>query len=213
MKYVFLFWIFLCINKESFSQYIYLQQNSYFSIYDTFRKVGVFSIYTLKKENLFNKWNRSKFLCNPQINCKLQKEINKIKNYDNGHLSPNDDFRYDSLAQIESMYYTNCAPQNIILNRGQWKSLEKYGNILTTLYDSINVITGISQDGIFQNEIFIPNYFWKIYVLPNKTKLCYMMKNIKYKKEYWNKSNIKIEKIIKHININDSIIYRYFKNI
>jgi DNA/RNA endonuclease G (NUC1) len=43
--------------------------------------------------------------------------IYNASGYDKGHLSPDDDFRFNIAGESESMVYTNCAPQVPSFNR------------------------------------------------------------------------------------------------
>ena len=42
-----------------------------------------------------------------------------------GHMAPAGDFKWCERAMQESFYFTNCCPQDISLNNGQWKTLEE----------------------------------------------------------------------------------------
>ena len=107
----------------------------------------------------------------------------KSLTYDKGHLAPNDDFRFDSISQIESMYYTNSTPQNRYLNRGTWKSLENHVRELAKLY-KVEVWTGCVYGKKYSGSLLVPKYYWKI-VRYNGVYEAYKLPNIKPKyKDY-----------------------------
>lgn len=49
----------------------------------------------------------------------------KGSGYSRGHLVPAGDMKWDSLAMVESFYFTNCIPQETKFNNGKWNQLEE----------------------------------------------------------------------------------------
>lgn len=96
---------------------------------------------------------------------------------DKGHLSPYSAFYFDLTAAKESMYYTNTAPQAYFLNEHPWERLEQY--ILKDLAhktDNIFVWTGCLYGQEKMNDVYIPDYYWKV-VKYNGRVECWLAKN------------------------------------
>jgi endonuclease G len=69
----------------------------------------------------------------------------------------------DSMAMVESSYYSNVAPQSPALNRGSWKKLEEYTRKLVKEFDSVLVWCGsITLQNRHIGRVAIPDYCWKI---------------------------------------------------
>jgi len=85
------------------------------------------------------------------------------KPYDRGHLTPDDDMRFSTDAEKETMIFTNCAPQWNTFNEILWRSIENYVRDLGDDYDTLVVITGIIVDtkNYIGNGIKIPSYYYK----------------------------------------------------
>ena len=156
-------------------------------------ELPVKSVYYFKNYYAINNFKRTSFIKDPNKKNQLtSSDYSKISySYDKGHLVPNDDMGFDSLSQIQSMYYTNCAPQISTLNRGVWKQLEnviKLKGKYLPVNDSIYVETGIlfKENITIINNIYIPDYFYKIIKYKN-SKDCYILNNIQNnpKKKYY----------------------------
>ena len=66
-------------------------------------------------------WTRKGLRFMPDPDClgeQADREDYRNSGYSHGHLAPAGDMKWDSLAMIESFYYTNCIPQDAILNTG-----------------------------------------------------------------------------------------------
>jgi endonuclease G len=66
----------------------------------------------------------------------------KNSGYDRGHQMDASDCACDSIAMVESFYYSNVAPQLAALNRSGWRKLEEYARKLAKEYDSVLVWCG-----------------------------------------------------------------------
>lgn len=163
------------------AQVITVNHKYYDMVYETTSKTAVYTHYFLTAEMLTEKFLKTDFKPDPVVSVRFQGCAKDYKNsyYDKGHLCPNLDFRFDETAQKESMYYTNCAPQNPKLNRGLWKTLENYVRTLAKK-GKVEVWTGT----LYQNSkemvgnLRLPSHFWKIikcegiykgYKIPNVT--------------------------------------------
>lgn len=91
--------------------------------------------------------------------------------YDLGHLCPYADWRGNPTAAVETFLMSNISPQAAPLNRGLWRSLEKYLRCLTEQYSELHVITiplYLPEDGyviypvIGENQVAVPTHFCKV---------------------------------------------------
>lgn len=172
------------INSTDLQKIIYKNFTIYFN---NKIELPVKSVYYFKNYYVSNNFKRTSFSKDPlRKNQHTSSDYSQISYlYDKGHLVPNDDMGFDSLSQIQSMYYTNCAPQINVLNRGVWKQLENViklkGKYLPD-NDSMYVETGIlfkNKDSItIINNMYIPDYFYKIIKYKN-IKDCYILNNVK----------------------------------
>ena len=98
-----------------------------------------------------------------------------------GHMAPAADFKWSSTAMIESFYFTNCCPQNLELNSGQWSTLEKKVRDWANRYGSLTVYTGtIVLDNeygtIGYNKVVVPDAFFKA-ILAGEQSIAFVMYN------------------------------------
>ena len=86
--------------------------------------------------------------------------------YDRGHLAPAADMRWSPTAMSESFFMSNMSPQNPSFNRGIWKKLENKIRDWVINDLTIYVVTGgvliDSLDVIGENQVSIPNYYYKV---------------------------------------------------
>jgi len=161
--------LFLLFSFSCFGQIVLIKHKAYEIHFDTKLKEPIYTYYILTKSMLNGNNERTAFHFDNSISNNEQNS-NSLIGYDKGHLSPNDDFRADSTTELESMVYTNEAPQISSFNRGIWHSLENYVRKLA-LKNNIEVWTGC----IYKNSN-IPLYYWKLlkingvyegYLMPN----------------------------------------------
>lgn len=90
---------------------------------------------------------------------------------DKGHINPFSAFTFAEDAALESMYYSNTAPQASYFNEHQWQAVEQYimklsrGSETQAAIDSINVWTGVLINPTYpkkMNDMFEPDYYWKL---------------------------------------------------
>lgn len=86
--------------------------------------------------------------------------------YDRGHLAPVGDMNFDSVAMEESFYLSNISPQKRAFNGGIWRRLEDQVRNWATEKGGLYVVTGPvlgqSQPTIGENQVTVPNYFYKV---------------------------------------------------
>lgn len=160
MKYLLLI-ITLLVPFVCISQTIKIEHKSYYIKFDTIIHEPILTYYVIDSSELINRFSRSSFKVDKSVSIQGKDSDYKSFIYDKGHLAPNDDFRFDSISQIESMYYTNCAPQNRYLNRGVWKSLENHVRDLAKYY-TVEVWTGCIYGNRYSGSLRIPSYYWKV---------------------------------------------------
>jgi DNA/RNA endonuclease G (NUC1) len=90
---------------------------------------------------------------------------------DRGHINPFTAFDFAEDAALESMYYSNTAPQASYFNQHQWQAVEQYvlklsrGSKTQPAIDSIHVWTGVLIDTLNpkkMNDVFEPDSYWKV---------------------------------------------------
>jgi DNA/RNA endonuclease G (NUC1) len=99
---------------------------------------------------------------------------------DRGHINPFSAFNFSDDAALESMYYSNTAPQASYFNERQWQAVERYimnlsrGNATLPAIDSIKVWTGVLISPTHpkkMNDVFEPDYYWKVIMYKKKGDL------------------------------------------
>jgi len=163
---VYLFVVCLMLSfDDGGSPSVVLRKHFYVSDFDTTRFVPLYTEYWLTKAHEVGTYDRTPFKMDTSLPKRLQSngsEYNDI--YDRGHLAPDDDFRFDSIAQAESMLYTNAAPQVKSFNRGLWRMVENYTRKVALQYDSVFVTTGCIYSDKKLGKLSIPDYYYKILV-------------------------------------------------
>lgn len=172
--------VILCSFKSS---NVIVLKHSYYTIYfDKELKQPLYTVYTLTdKESSNNSYHRTSFKPDPLVKTAMQGSSTDYSRsgFDKGHFSPSDDFRFNEKAQKESMYYTNCAPQNPTLNRGLWKSIETRCRKLSIKYKKVKITTGCtySDSKQFIKKLKVPTHFWKLLEY-NGIREAYLVKNV-----------------------------------
>jgi len=105
--------------------------------------------------------------------------------YSRGHLAPAGDMKWDSLAMLQSFYFTNCIPQDIPLNNGKWNQLEEKTRRWAKKYGKVYVVCG----PIYQNEdtlrigsngVAVPDACFKALLIPKESgysAIAFLMRN------------------------------------
>ena len=94
----------------------------------------------------------------------------KGKNYDKGHMCPNNDRDHSVETAEETFKACNICPQIARLNRGIWQEYEKYGHKLAKKYGYIDIACGPIYTTQFseyipnkRSKVRIPDAFYKIF--------------------------------------------------
>lgn len=90
----------------------------------------------------------------------------KKSGWSRGHLAPAGDFKWSDEAMWDTFFYTNCCPQDIQLNQGQWETLEEkvrgWAKIFGRVYIVTGPIIGNNINGtIGNNNVIVPDAFFK----------------------------------------------------
>ncbi|MBR5910544.1 MAG: DNA/RNA non-specific endonuclease [Bacteroidales bacterium] len=144
--------------------------------------------YELTAEETDGPWTRKglRFMPDPDCNSK-QADNNDYRNsgYSRGHLAPAGDMKWDSVAMLESFYFTNCIPQDEALNNGRWNQLEMKTRALARKYGKVYVVCGpvfIHEDTlrIGHNGVSVPDACFKALLIPKDndfTSIAFIMRN------------------------------------
>lgn len=130
------------------------------------------------------------FQADPDLNegeCAEPSDYKK-SGYDQGHMAPAGDMRWDTQAMSESFFLSNMAPQvGVGMNRGIWKNLEEKVRGWTQRRSELYVYTGpIYENGLVKtigaNKVGVPTHFYKIVYDPaNVEAIAFIMPNRKLK--------------------------------
>ena len=79
--------------------------------------------------------------------------------------------KWDSVAILESFYFTNCIPQDEALNNGRWNQLEMKTRAWARKYGKVYVVCGpvfINEDTlrIGHNGVAVPDMCFKALLIP-----------------------------------------------
>ncbi|MDW6094068.1 DNA/RNA non-specific endonuclease [Vibrio rhizosphaerae] len=91
--------------------------------------------------------------------------------WDKGHLAPRANVDTSCNAELQSVYYTNAAPQHERMNRVGWRTLEgRINKLVRNLNVPVYVITGVTHNTheiVEGGTIEIPDRFWKAIYIPS----------------------------------------------
>ena len=93
--------------------------------------------------------------------------------------------KWDSIAMVESFYFTNCIPQDEALNNGKWNQLENKTRQWARKYGRVFVVTGpvfyqTDTIRIGSHGVAVPHACFKALLAPKDkgyTALAFIMKN------------------------------------
>lgn len=208
-KIILAFLIILSFTAVKAQNIVNIKHTYYTISYDTTLKAPLMVYYLQTKKHALSTIDIDRklvasFLKDTSVNSEHQADYSDYKHYnsshsdklDRGHLAPYSAFDFDTLAAIESMYYTNTAPQHYYLNRYPWMRLEQYIlRKLATKYDTIYTWTGCIYGNKYMNDIAIPEYFWKIVYYDGKYK-AWIAKNDNSKNKDYRKYEIPIKDLL-----------------
>ena len=132
--------------------------------------------YELTAEETDGPWSRKGLRFVPDPDChERQADNNDYRNsgYARGHLAPAGDMKWDSLAMVESFYFTNCMPQEIKFNNGKWNQLENKVRQWAKRYGKVYVVCGpvfTEEDTlrIGRNGVAVPDACFKALLVPKE---------------------------------------------
>ncbi|MBQ0015464.1 MAG: DNA/RNA non-specific endonuclease [Bacteroidales bacterium] len=92
--------------------------------------------------------------------------------YSRGHLAPAADMKWDSVALVESFFFSNMSPMEASFNSGVWNRLETQVRRWAEWYDTLYIVTGPlltdgGQGSIGENRVTIPTAFYKAIYAPS----------------------------------------------
>jgi endonuclease G len=143
--------------------------------YSETHEQAIWVAYQLTSAELEKNVSRSSsFRIDPLVDTKSANSADYAKSgYDRGHLAPSRDMAFDSVAQMESFYYSNVCPQVPKFNRGIWKKLESEVRVWAETYDTLYIVTGpVLRDelpAIGENQVSVPEYFYKAILIHTTT--------------------------------------------
>ena len=134
--------------------------------------------YELTADETDGPWTRKGLRFVPDPDClgeQADREDYRNSGYSHGHLAPAGDMKWDSLAMLESFYYTNCIPQDANFNTGKWHQLEEKARKLAREYGNVYVVTGPviqydSEERIGYHRIPVPVACYKAFLIRNKER-------------------------------------------
>lgn len=144
--------------------------------------------YELTANETDGSWSRKGLRFMPDPDCKSkQADNNDYRNsgYSRGHLAPAGDMKWDSVAMLESFYFTNCIPQDEALNNGSWNQLEMKTRALAKKYGKVYVVCGpvfLDEDTlrIGHNGVAVPDACFKALLIPKDASystIAFLMNN------------------------------------
>lgn len=144
--------------------------------------------YELTANETDGPWTRRGLRFMPDPNCMCRQADNddyRNSGYSRGHLAPAGDMKWDSVAMLESFYFTNCIPQDEALNNGRWNQLEMKARTWAKKYGSVYVVCGpvfYNSDTlrIGHNHVAVPDACFKALLIPKDndfTSIAFIMRN------------------------------------
>jgi endonuclease G len=169
------------LSEEDFPVISY---SGYDVMYNWKYKIPKWVKYELLASETDGPWSRKGLNFSPDPSIDLpQAENDDYRNsgWSRGHMAPAGDFKWGSQAMIETFYFTNCCPQNMSLNGGQWHTLEKKVREWANRYGSVIVFTGPlvwenTYGSIGDNKVVVPDAFFKA-VLAGDQSIAFVMYN------------------------------------
>jgi len=144
--------------------------------------------YELTADETEGLWTRKGLRFMPDPNCHSKQADNADyhnSGYSRGHLAPAGDMKWDSVAMLESFYFTNCIPQDKELNNGRWNQLEMKTRSLAKQYGRVYVVCGpafLDDDTlrIGHNGVAVPDACFKALLVPTSkgySAIAFLMRN------------------------------------
>lgn len=172
------------LKKAQDKEYPIIIYSAYEVMYNPEFKIPRWVRYELLASETDGVWSRKglKFTPDPSVSFPQAEDYDyRGSGWSRGHMAPAADFKWSSTAMIESFYFTNCCPQNLELNSGQWSTLEKKVRDWANRYGSLTVYTGpIVLDNAYgtigYNKVVVPDAFFKA-ILAGEQSIAFIMYN------------------------------------
>ena len=172
------------LKKAQDKEYPIIIYSAYEVMYNPEYKIPRWVRYELLASETDGVWSRKglKFTPDPSVSFPQAEDYDyRGSGWSRGHMAPAADFKWSSTAMIESFYFTNCCPQNLELNSGQWSTLEKKVRDWANRYGSLTVYTGpIVLDNAYgtigYNKVVVPDAFFKA-ILAGEQSIAFVMYN------------------------------------
>jgi endonuclease G len=156
-------------------------------VYDEEHEQATWVAYELTRDEVYGIHERAdNFRADPSIRTgSASLDDYRGSGYDRGHLIPAADLPWSEQAMSDSFYMSNMSPQEPSFNRGIWASLEAVVRNFAATEGSVYVVTGpVLTDGPYEtigdNEVSIPNYYYKVvldYVEPELKAIGFILPN------------------------------------
>lgn len=167
---------------------IILSHSAYSLSYNHNTLIPNWVAYELTADETDGPWTRKGLRFMPDPDCRFRQADNddyRNSGYSRGHLAPAGDMKWDSLAMVESFYFTNCFPQDKALNNGRWNQLEMKTRALARDYGRVYVICGpvfMNDDTIRigHNGVAVPDACFKALLIPkgkDYSAIAFLMRN------------------------------------
>ena len=171
-------------KKAQDKEYPIITYSAYEVMYNPEYKIPRWVRYELLATETDGVWSRKglKFTPDPSVSFTQADDYDyRGSGWSRGHMAPAADFKWSRTAMIESFYFTNCCPQNLELNSGQWSTLEKKVRDWANRYGSLTVYTGpIVLDNAYgtigYNKVVVPDAFFKA-ILAGEQSIAFVMYN------------------------------------
>lgn len=151
-----------------------LVKHNYFTLsYNEKHEQSEWVAYTIAAQNQSNQhFERPFFIQDEKVTTKSADWRNyKKSGFDKGHLCAAADMKFSKKAFDETFLTSNISPQKHDFNEGIWNRLEQKTRYWATKYNGVYVVTGpvLTDDlpTIGQEEVAVPNYFYKIILKEN----------------------------------------------
>ena len=171
-------------KKAQDKEYPIIAYSAYEVMYNPEYKIPRWVRYELLASETDGVWSRKglKFTPDPSVSFPQAEDYDyRGSGWSRGHMAPAADFKWSSTAMIESFYFTNCCPQNLELNSGQWSTLEKKVRDWANRFGSLIVYTGPivlenTYGTIGYNKVVVPDAFFKA-ILAGEQSIAFVMYN------------------------------------
>ena len=172
------------LPKAQEKEYPIISYSGYEVMYNPEYKIPRWVKYELLASETDGEWSRKglKFTPDPSVSLPQADDSDyRGSGWSRGHMAPAADFKWSSKSMIETFYFTNCCPQDLSLNSGQWQTLEKKVRDWANRYGSVIVYTGpIILDNVYgtigYNKVVVPDAFFKA-ILAGEQSIAFVMYN------------------------------------